>query len=91
MAKVKTTVWDGSPEDPDHPYYTCYSGDMSLQGWAKIRVFEFEFEDISREEKIAAVVRAIRAEQEKMVERHAKEFKHLQDRLANILALGNGS
>ncbi len=91
MAQVTTTIWDTSPEDPDTPWYTCYTGDMSLQGWARVKEHTIEFQDISREEKVAQLVTAIKREQEKMVERHRNEFQSLKDRLANLLALGNGS
>jgi hypothetical protein len=89
VATVTTTIWDTSPEDPDNPFYTCYTGDMSLQGWVRVKEHTIEFQDISREEKIAAAVLALRQHQEKMVERHRKEFQALQDRIANLLAITN--
>lgn len=91
MAQVTTTIWDCYPEDPDNKHYTCYSGDMTTQGWARVKDHTITFDDISRDEKVAQVVKVLRAEQEKMVERHQKEFRALQDRIANMLAIGGGS
>jgi len=82
--KISETIWCTNPEEPDAPTrFQAYPWGMSEQGWVKVVDVEFIYEGPlpTRKDMIP--------KQAKLVERHALEWKALQDRIANLLAIGN--